>query len=183
MSGIDAHVSATEPLVIDGLQYKLKPNGEYVTKRESVTFHPSGSNVYQPVGGTRVLRIVISDGSSAWLDPETVKLQMDVINTDTDAAKRLRPIAPWCFFKKVRISAGGALIEDFDYARTHEMFHMMKSKELRENDEVKVLNFQLMMPLVMVIMPVLWEMEVRKPYAFLCYQVCFLVAKCCLYLI
>jgi len=140
---MESHVAATEPLVIDGLQYKLKPNGEYVTKRESVTFHPSGSNVYQPVGGTRVLRIVISDGSGAWLDPETVKLQFDVINTDTDAAKRLRPIAPWCFFKKIRISASGALIEDFDYARTHEMFHMMKSKELRENDQVEGFEFSI----------------------------------------
>lgn len=139
---MESHVAASEPLVIDGLQYKLKPNGEYVTKRESVSFYPSGSNVYQPVGGTRVLRIVLADGAGGWLDPESVKLQIDVINTDnTSTNMRLRPIAPWCFFKKIRISAGGALIEDFDYARTHEMFHMMKSKELRENDEVEGFEF------------------------------------------
>ena len=103
---MDAHVAATEPLVIDGLVYKLKPNGHYVNSRQSVTFHPSGSNVYKPVGGTRVLRIPISDGSGGWLDPESVKIQFDVVNEATGAntaeieAKRLRPIAPWGFFKK-----------------------------------------------------------------------------------
>ena len=70
MSGIEAHVAATDPLVIDGLQYKLKPNGQYVTSRQSVSLHPSGSNVHKPVGGTRVLRIVVSDGSGAWSDPD-----------------------------------------------------------------------------------------------------------------
>ena len=91
---MDAHVAATDPLVIDGLQYKLKPNGHYVNSRQSVSFHPSGSNHYQPVGGTRVLRIVLADGSGGWLDPESVKLQFDVVNEETDAAKRLRPISP-----------------------------------------------------------------------------------------
>ena len=57
---MESHVAATEPLVIDGLQYKLKPNGQYITSRQSVSFHPSGSNVYKPVGGTRVLRIVLA---------------------------------------------------------------------------------------------------------------------------
>ena len=63
---MDAHINATDPLVIDGLQYKLQPNGQYVTQRQSVSFHPSGSNVYKPVGGTRVLRIVLADGSGGW---------------------------------------------------------------------------------------------------------------------
>ena len=134
MSGIEAHVAATDPLVIDGLQYKLRPNGNYVTKRESVTFHPSGSNIYQAVGGTRVLRIVLADGSGGWLSGDSVKLQFDVVNTNTTTAKRLRPISPWAFWKKIRITCGGSLVEEFDYNRTHEMFHMMKSKELREND-------------------------------------------------
>ena len=57
--------------------------------------------------------------------------------------KRLRPISPWGFFNKIRISAGGALIEDFDYARTHEMFHMMKPKEIRENDQVEGFEFSI----------------------------------------
>ena len=77
---MESHVAASESLVIDGLQFKLKPNGQYVTSRQSVSFHPSGSNVYTPVGGTRVMRIVLSDSAGAWLDPESVKLQFDVVN-------------------------------------------------------------------------------------------------------
>ena len=87
-------------LVIDGLQYKLRENGQYVTSRQSVSFHPSGSNVYTPVCGTRVMRIVLSDSAGAWVDPESIKLQYDVVNKESDAAKRLRPLTPWGFFKK-----------------------------------------------------------------------------------
>ena len=100
MNGIEAHIAASEPFVIDGLQYKLKPNGHYVNSRQSVSFHPSGSNVYRAQGGTKVLRIVVSNGSGGWLDPESVKLQFHVVNEETDAAKCLRPIAPWGFYKK-----------------------------------------------------------------------------------
>ena len=104
---MESHVAASESLVIDGLQYKLKPNGQYVTQRQSVSFHPSGSNVYKPVGGTSVLRIVLADGSGGWLDPESVKLQFDVVNEATGAGERLRPLTPWGFFKKMRITCGG----------------------------------------------------------------------------
>ena len=98
MCGIDAHVAATDPLVIDGLQYKLKPNGHYVNSRQSVSFHPSGSNVYKPVGGTRVLRIVVADGAGGWLDPESVKLQF--VNEETDAANRLPSNFPMRIFQE-----------------------------------------------------------------------------------
>ena len=140
---MEAHVQATDPLVIDGLQYKLKPNGQYIMSRQSVSFHPSGSNVYKPVGGTRVLRIVLSDSSGAWLDPESVKLQFDVVNGETLAAKRLRPISPWSFFKKMRITCGGSLVEDIsEYNRTHEMFHMMKPADIRDNDTTLGFEFR-----------------------------------------
>ena len=139
---MDSHVSATEPLVIDGLQYKLKPNGHYVNSRQSVSFHPSGSNHYQPQGGTHVLKIVLADGSGGWLDPESVKLQFDVVNEATVSGERLRPIAPWGFFKKMRITCGGALVEDFDYSRIHEMFHMMKPADIRDNDTVEGFEYR-----------------------------------------
>ena len=140
---MEANVASTEPLVIDGLQYKLKPNGQYITSRQSVSFHPSGSNVYKPVGGTRVLRIVLADGSGGWLDPESVKLQFDVVNEETDAAKRLRPISPWGFFKKMRITCGGSLVEDIsEYSRTHEMFHMSEPADIRDNDTTEGFEYR-----------------------------------------
>ena len=138
---MEAHVQATEPLVIDGLQYKLRPNGQYVTQRQSVSFHPSGSNYYQPEGGTRVLRIVLSDSAGGWLSGESVKLQFDIVNDSDDDLKRLFCIAPWAFFKRIRISAGGSLVEEFDYARTHEMFAMFKPADIRLNDSIEAFNW------------------------------------------
>jgi hypothetical protein len=147
---MEAHVAATDPLVIDGLQYKLKPNGQYITSRQSVSFHPSGSNVYKPVGGTRVLRIVLADGSGGWLDPQSVKLFFDVVNeaevandATATAAMRLRPLSPWGFFKKMRITCAGSLVEDIsEYSRTHEMFHMMKPADIRDNDTVEGFEYR-----------------------------------------
>ena len=91
---MEPHIASTEPLVIDGLQYNLKPNGHYVNSRQSVSFHPSGSNVYKAIGGTGVLKIILADGSGGWPDPDSIKLQFYVVNEETDAEKRLRPIAP-----------------------------------------------------------------------------------------
>ena len=93
-------------------------------------------------GDLRVLHVRLADGAGGWLDPETVKVQFDVINTETDAAKRLRPLTPWGFFKKMRITCGGSLVEDFDYNRTHEMFHMMKPADIRDNDTTEGFEFR-----------------------------------------
>ena len=65
------------------------------------------------------------------------------MNEETDAAKRLRPISPWFFFKKMRITAGGALVEDIsEYSRTHEMFHMMKPADIRDNDTTEGFEYR-----------------------------------------
>ena len=141
MSAIDSHIAATDPLVIDGLQYKLKPNGQYVTQRQSVSFHPSGSNFYQPQGGTKVIRLVLADSAGGWLDGNSVSLQMDVVNDSGDNLKQLFCISPWAFFKRMRISCGGSLVEEFDYARTHQLFDMMKPMEVRHNDSIEAFNW------------------------------------------
>ena len=88
------------------------------------------------------MRIVLADGSGGWLDGQSVKLQFDVVNEATGAddaataAMRLRPISPWGFFKQIRITCGGSLVEDFDYSRKHEMFHMMNPADIRDNVSV-----------------------------------------------
>ena len=76
------------------MQYELKPDGQYVTLRQSVSFHPGGSIVYKPVGGTRVLRVALADGSGGCLDHESVKFQVYAVNEATTAGERLRPLAP-----------------------------------------------------------------------------------------
>ena len=133
---MEAHASANEQLLIDGLSFKLKPGANYVTNRRSVTFHPQGSNIYKTQSGTKVLKIVLN--SNDWLDPSTVRLMFDVKNTDATAGHDLTTISgPWSFWRRLRIMCGGTLIEDFDYSKTHELYCTLKPKEERQNDNIE----------------------------------------------
>jgi hypothetical protein len=43
---------------------------------------------------------------------------------------------PHCFFRRLRILAGNQLIEDIDYyARTHQMFDILRARHVRENED------------------------------------------------
>ena len=63
------------------------------------------------------------------------------ITTNTTAAdfKELRPVGgPWSFFRRMRLLAGGTVIEDVDnYARTHQMFHTLVSPIKRQNGTIE----------------------------------------------
>jgi hypothetical protein len=60
----------------------------------------------------------------------------NLTDIETTAGKELRPLGgPWSFFRRVRILAGGQVIEDIDnYNRTHEMFHILRNPQSRIND-------------------------------------------------
>ena len=48
--------NSSEDVLIDALSYKLGNSASYITDRKSVTFHPSGSNIYTPGSGTKVIK-------------------------------------------------------------------------------------------------------------------------------
>ena len=52
---------------------------------------------------------------------------------------RLRPLSgPWSFFRRVRLMAGGQLIEDIDYYnRVHEMMEILSASDSRNNEDVE----------------------------------------------
>jgi hypothetical protein len=71
-----------------------------------------------------------------WLDPSTVRLMFDVVNTDGDITKTLRPKG-YChgFVRRLRISVRGQIIEDIqDYTRVSHMFNIFQNSETRLND-------------------------------------------------
>ena len=79
--------------------------------RRSVTFHTEGSNPYSAQHGTRVLKIRLN--GEGWLDPSTVWVMFDVVNTDSHDTKPLKPIGyGHGFFKRLRSSVRGQVIED-----------------------------------------------------------------------
>ena len=51
---------APEDILIDNLAFKLNEGSSYITDRRSVTFWPSGSNIYKPTSGNRVLKFSLT---------------------------------------------------------------------------------------------------------------------------
>ena len=60
----------------------------------------------------------------------------DLYNTNANASNRLRSIGgPWSFFSRMRILAGGHILEDIDlHNRVHEMLNNFTSEGSRYND-------------------------------------------------
>ena len=90
-------------------------------------------NISSTGAGTKVIKFQLN--ADGWADPSTVQIMFDLQNTNTNAtaAKLLRTLQPpGSFFRRLRVGAGGALIEDFDYIRTHHMLEIMASAQNRE---------------------------------------------------
>ena len=127
--------NSVEDKLIDGLSYKLEPTASYITERKSSTFWAMGSNIYAPNSGTKVIKLVIN--GDGWLDPSTVKVQFDLKNLN--AGQPLRTLSgPWSSFRRMRVLCQGQLLEDIDwYNRTHQMFHVLQSKHVRDNEDIE----------------------------------------------
>ena len=119
---VEVIANSLEDTLIDGLSFKLAKTASYMTSSWSVTFHPQGSNVYSPSIGVKLINITIA--SHDWLDPSTCRIMFDLRkNTSGVAGLRLRPVGgSWSFSSRMRILAGGQILEDIDmYSRVHEM--------------------------------------------------------------
>ena len=67
--------NGVEDQLIDGLSFKLPPGSSYVTDRRKCTFWASGSNIYKPDSGTKVIRFLLTGEDGSWLDPSTIRVQ------------------------------------------------------------------------------------------------------------
>ena len=63
---------SAEDILIDNLSLKLNKGASYINERRSVSFFPSGSNIYKPSSGNRVLKIALNAEDNSWLDPQSV---------------------------------------------------------------------------------------------------------------
>ena len=123
---VEAIANSLEDTLIDGLSFKLAKTASYITNRRSVTFHPQGSNIYSPGSGVKLIRITIA--SHDWLDPSTFRIMFDLQNTDNAANHRLRPIGgPWSFFSRMRILAGGQILEDIEQQGSRYVQHVYRN--------------------------------------------------------
>ncbi len=128
--------NSVEDYLIDGLSFKMKGGASYITDRQSVTYHPQGSNIYTPTG-TTVIKLLIS--GDQWLDPSTCRIMFDLRNMATSATCELRPLGgPWTFFRRIRCLCNGQVIEDIDnYNRCHELFSILTPYDCRDNLEIE----------------------------------------------
>ena len=98
------------------------------------TFHTEGSNSYSASHGTIMLKVRLN--GEGWLDPSTVRLMFDVMNTDSDDTRTLKPIG-YChgFFRRLRISVRGQIIPDIqDSNMVSHMFNSLENPQTRLND-------------------------------------------------
>ena len=130
---VEAVANGVEDKLVDGLSFRLSPGASYVTNRRSVTFHPQGSNIYSPTSGTRLIKIALTGDD--FLDPSTFRIAFELVNDGT-VGESLRTLGdPHSFFRRMRIVAGGQVIEDIDdYNRVSHMFSLLKAKHARENN-------------------------------------------------
>ena len=138
---MEAVANSVDDALIDSLSFKLSNSASYLTDRKSVTFWPTGSNIYKTNSGTKVIRFVLTNDN--WLDVSTVRLMFNLVNGDATDTKMLRTISGgWSFFRRIRIMCQGTLIEDFDYNRTHEMFEVLTSVHNRDNDDIEFFGYR-----------------------------------------
>ena len=130
---METHIQATEDALIDSLSFKLPSTANFIQERRSVSFFPSGSNNYSPKG-VKIMKFMLT--GTDWLDPSTVRIMFTLNNTDPNGLflHPLNPL-PANFFRRLRILAGGQVIEDIDfYNRVYNMVHTLLPFERRMND-------------------------------------------------
>ena len=133
--------------LIPNLNFKQPATASYIIDRHSASFHAIGGNVYRPTSGVRLIRFNLN--SEDFLEPSTLRVMFDIVNTDGDNAKKLFPVGPAaCFFSRCRILSRGQLVEDImNYNRVHTMLSLFKSDgavndELAESNLAIYLNHQ-----------------------------------------
>lgn len=134
---MEAITNATEDNLIEGLSFKLQPGASYVTERKSATFWAVGSNVYNPTGGVKLVKFVLS--ADDWLDPSSVVFQFELVNKElTGSTGILRPVGqPHLFFRRLRVISG-TLIEDLqDFGRNSELLASLQNEAVRDNNDIQ----------------------------------------------
>lgn len=139
---LETTISNMEDRIIPSLSYILPSGAKYIQNRRSVKFYAQGSNIYRPMNGTKVIRIQLT-GEDSFLDPSSLRVSFDVKNNTVNGLLAAGGGA-WMFFRRVRLMAGSTTVEDIDfYARTHEMFHRLLPKDVKENESAESLGFDL----------------------------------------
>jgi hypothetical protein len=114
MSNLDGIVATLDEGLLPGLNFSLSNHqaAGYVRERNFSTYYPSGSNVYSPSTGQRVIRVLVSDGGKSMLDLSSVRLSFDITNTHAANALYLAGGHLGCLFQRLTLRIAGTQCED-----------------------------------------------------------------------
>ena len=96
---VEATANSIEDFLVDGLSFKLKKGASYINERKSVTYHPSGSNIYS-TSGTKLIKLLITGDN--WLDPSTFRVMFDLVNMESDEQFINGEVALNCIFAYIK---------------------------------------------------------------------------------
>jgi hypothetical protein len=104
-----------------------------VTEKKSVTFFASGSNIYNPAAGTKVLRFNLA--SDQFIDLSSIVVSMMVSVGLTGIATPLAH-SGHVLFNRLRWIVSGTVVEDIEhFGAASQLFHRFLSSEKKENTE------------------------------------------------
>ena len=125
-----------EDILIDNLSFKLNKGSSYIVDRRSVSFWPSGSNIYKPSSGNRVIKFSLNGEDNTWLDPQSVRIfftlnkKMELTLKSFVLYRRLIPSLDEC-----ELLLAVKLLKIFDsYNRVHQMFSKLMSQGARRDE-------------------------------------------------
>jgi hypothetical protein len=129
---METHIQSVEDSLIDSLSFRLPNSANFINDRRSVTFFPTGGNEFSP-RGVKINKLMLA--GTDWLDPSTVRVQFRLSNRSQALPLKLLSPLPSNLFRRLRILAGGQVIEDIDfYNRVYNMVHTLLPTERRMND-------------------------------------------------
>ena len=124
---MEAFVNSVDDALVLRVQYQLLESAGYITDRRDVSCFASGSDVYTPVGGTRVLRVNVNGEN--WLVPHTWRVMLTLNRNSGDGEVRVI-CRHWSFFQRMRVMCACQVIEYINgYNSVHERIKLESSDE------------------------------------------------------
>jgi hypothetical protein len=128
---MESILSSVEDTLLGSLSYKIDPKSgsSYVTEKKSVTYFASGSNIYSPDTGAKVLRFNLA--SDQFIDLSSIAVS---VNVSVGAAGPATPLvdAGHVLFNRLRWIVSGVVVEDIEHFNVaSQLFHNFLSGEKR----------------------------------------------------
>ena len=135
-----------ESVLLDELKFTPSPGASYILNKSQVRFFPSGSSIYSPTSGQRVCKINVTGPSNQWLNPQSLRLCFDVLNTapagapggggNPTAGLPLRMLTGgWGFWRRLDVRMGGVQVESIaNMNRVQELMTQLSSFKTRSKE-------------------------------------------------